>query len=135
MVDRQLRVLLRIIVGLVVIVGSRVGSVDSSSGIFARRVVATVGAIDAVGGVVIYSIPSHARLLATTKETGNYLRFHIMPAQIAIIGIEVGSCSVEKSVGIDLGESCIGTPLVGQHDMRRYHLAEGVVHTSVEGYA
>ena len=112
MIDRQLGMLLGIVIRLIGVVGSRVGSVGSSSGIFACRVIAAVGTIDAIGGVVVHSIPAHACLLATTKEATNDLRLGAIPTQIAVVGVEVGGGTIEKTIGVDLGESGVGTPVV-----------------------
>ena len=112
MVDRQLGMLLRIIVGLIGVVGSRVRSVSSSRGIFACGVIATVGAVDAIGGVIVHAVPAHARLLATSKEATNHLCFSTIPTKVAVVGVEVGGGTVEKTVGVDLGESGVGSPMV-----------------------
>ena len=68
MVDRQLRMLLGVIVGLVGIVGSRIGTIRSSGSIFASRVISTVSTIDTIGGIVIYSIPPHTSFLASSER-------------------------------------------------------------------
>ena len=133
MIDRQLGMLLGIVIRLIGVVGSRVGAVGSSSGIFACRVIAAVGTIDAIGGVVVHSIPAHACLLATTKEATNYLCLSAIPTEVSIVGVEVGGGTIEKTIGVDLGESGIGLPATRQHDMGVDHLAESVVHAAVEG--
>ena len=127
--------LLGIVVGLIGVVGGRIGAIDSGGGIFACGVVATVGTVDAIGGVVIHSIPTHTGFLATAKEAAYDFCFGAIPTEVTVVGVEVGGSAIEESVGVDLGESGIGTPLVGQHDVGIDHLAEGVVHTAVEGDA
>ena len=112
MIDRQLGMLLRIIVGLIGVVGSRVGTVSSSRGVFACGVIATISAVDAIGGVVVHAVPTHTRLLATAKEATNHLCFSAIPTEVAVVGVKVGGGTIEKTVGIDLGEAGVGTPLV-----------------------
>ena len=112
MVDRQLGMLLRIIVGLIGVVGSRVGAVSSSRGIFACGVIATIGSVDAIGGVVVHAVPTHTRLLAAAKEATNDFCFSAIPTEVAVVGVEVGSGAVEKTVGVDFGESGICSPLI-----------------------
>ena len=132
MIDRQLGMLLRIIIGLIRVVGSRVGAVHGNRSIFASRVIAAIGTIDAIGRVVVYSIPAHTCLFATSKEATNDLRFSTIPTKVAVVGVEVRGGAVEKTVGVDLGESSVGSPLVWQHDVSINHLTEGVVHTTIK---
>ena len=77
--------LLRIVIGLIRIVGSGVRAIRSSSGVFACGVIASIGSIYTVCGVVIHTIPTHTSLFATTKETSDYFRFNAIPTQIAIV--------------------------------------------------
>ena len=112
MIDRQLGMLLRIIVGLIGVVGRRVRAVSSSRGIFACGVIATVGAVDAIGGVVVHAVPTHTRLLATSKEATNDFCFSAIPTEVAVVGVKVGGGTVEKTVGVDFGEAGVGTPMV-----------------------
>ena len=104
--------LLRIIVGLIGIVGRRVGAISSSRGIFACGVIATVDTVDAIGGVLVHAIPTHACLLATSKKATNHLCFSAIPTKVAVVGVEVRGCAVEESVRVDFGESSVGSPMV-----------------------
>ena len=127
--------LLRIVIGLIRIVGSRVRTICGCGGIFACWVIATVSTVHTVCGVVVHTIPTHTCLLATAKEARYDLCTIAIPTQIAVVGIQIRSRAVEETVRIDLRESSIGTPLVRQYDMRIHHFAKGIVHTAVEGYA
>ena len=89
MIDRQLCMLLGVVVCLVMVVGGGVRTVGCGSGIFACRIVAAVCPINTVSGVVVHTIPTHASLLATAKETCNNLCTIAIPTQITIIGIQI----------------------------------------------
>ncbi len=128
MVDRQLRMLLCIVVGLIVIVFGLAVIV----GIFTCGVVATVSTIQAVRHIFGYTVPAHTGLLLTAEEAPYDLCLFAIPAEVAIVGIEVGTGTIQEAIGIDLAETRIGTPVVRQHHVCRCHLAERIVHTAVE---
>ena len=124
----QLRMLLRVVIRLIIIVFC----VSFRVSVFSRGVVASVSTVNAVGGVVVHAIPSHAGLLLAAEETRHHLRLVPVPAEVAVVRIQVGVRAIEETIGVHLAETRIHAPVARQHYVPAHHLTEGVVHTPVE---
>ena len=133
-VDSQLGVLLGIVVGLVGIIDRRVVSLAIRHGVFASRVIASIGSIAPVRYIVRHAFPSHAGLLSSAKSTENDMRLLAVPTDIAIETIQVTSCAIEETIGVHFSEASIHHPTVADRGVRIHHLTEGIVHTSIKCY-
>ena len=72
-IDRELGMLLSIVIRLVGVISSRVIPLAIGNGISACRIIATVGTVDTISGVIVYSIPAHTGALGTAKKACNDL--------------------------------------------------------------
>ncbi len=131
--DSQLSVLLRVVVGLVGIIHGRVAAVRRLDAVFSRGIVSPIGAVDAIGRIVVHAFPAHAGLLRTAKGTQDHLRLTSVPADVTVVAIQVALGAIQKTVRVHLAEAGIQFPAVGNRGMGTDHLAEGVVHTAVKG--
>ena len=114
---------------LVVVVLARiVRDISVRIRIFAGRVITPVG--QQIFGR--HSVPRHIRRLHTSEGGERDICCFAVVAYRTVVREQIGLRAVEITVGIDLTQSSLDTPVAGELHLCTHHLAECVVHTAVE---